>query len=828
MKNYDPSKVNLKYGNENSLHLLINILSPENYANVAECIKILTVNGCNPNFPNEKNQTPFLMLLKKQTKLVNQKELVEFFLENTNVDLYTYRQDEMVKLFKTQNSHRQMPEQQIQNIDPKFMMSLVINRKELDFESYFNAFKEACSNNSQNYHEECAKFLEMATIKGAPGIVEILLAHEDIDVNIRAQGATWNCPPSFIAVKQGYYEILKMFMRQPNLNFCFDKIAEFPLEKNSKMTLLNEVCLRFGADAANDKNVDFQKCFNLLINDPRCDRDLVINCQDAYGCTPLHYTTRYKNAEATTALMKKSAYICIPNNLEVCALRDLNKDVFEKFLDDCIVSVNRRIKKSHIYVYGYDEQELHIDYSFLKPPKSTGNCEILSLQQITKNNELRKLIKHPVLFSFLYIKWSKLSLLFYINFVMFSLFMLSLIAYIVLCQSVEPEDRKRNATYMFFYGISIASVAMLTIREILQCLFSVKHYFKSKMNWFEMTLIVLSWMVLFGNFSEEFQRILRGITILFAATEFLTLAGTLPNLSVSTHMVILKTVILTFLKSIALYSILLFGFGLCFYTLFGHGAVESMKSNSTMNQSDDDKAANSFYHPGIAIIKTFVMLTGEFEFGNLELNDVTNYTIFVLFVFLITIVLFNLLNALAVSDTQMIKSEGQLVDLIQRISVLNKYERIIFNGNSKIARWLQGTINVFPNWIPSGKVVIFPNQSSEIKTVCGSQKSGRDVGDEELQTLNNNNANGSKVLYENIIVNEWLPSKFQRPAVMDHKIMKSIKIVLEQKAERAQNEENELNRIKMNERICKDIVSIKMQGNKLQTDMRRIKSHLNI
>lgn len=55
---------------------------------------------------------------------------------------------------------------------------------------------------------------------------------------------------------------------------------------------------------------------------------------------------------------------------------------------------------------------------------------------------------------------------------------------------------------------------------------------------------------------------------------------------------------------------------------------------------------------GIAIIKTLVMLTGELEFGNLAIHEASNYIIFVLFVFLITIVLFNLLNALAVSDTQ--------------------------------------------------------------------------------------------------------------------------------------------------------------------------------
>mgnify|MGYP002655305081 CR=1 FL=1 len=147
--------------------------------------------------------------------------------------------------------------------------------------------------------------------------------------------------------------------------------------------------------------------------------------------------------------------------------------------------------------------------------------------------------------------------------------MLSLIVFIVLCQSIVPDERRKNVAYMFFYGLSVVSVIMLIIREILQCIFSVKHYFRSKMNWFEMVLILLSCLVLINIFDEDVHRVLRGITILFAATEFLTLAGTLPNLSVSTHMVILKTVILTFLKSIALYSILLFGFALCFLTIFG-------------------------------------------------------------------------------------------------------------------------------------------------------------------------------------------------------------------------------------------------------------------
>lgn len=180
----------MKYNNENALHILIDLLNNENYATISECIKILLLNGCNPNLPNDKNQTPFFRLLKKQPKLMNQKELVEFFLENSTVDVYTYRQDDLLKMFKSQNPHRRVPEQAIQNIDPKFMMSLVIQRRESEFESYFKAFKEAYGG-AQTYNQECAKFLEMAAIKGAPNIVELLLDHEIIDLSVRAEGATW-------------------------------------------------------------------------------------------------------------------------------------------------------------------------------------------------------------------------------------------------------------------------------------------------------------------------------------------------------------------------------------------------------------------------------------------------------------------------------------------------------------------------------------------------------------------------------------------------------------------------------------------------------------
>lgn len=49
-------------------------------------------------------------------------------------------------------------------------------------------------------------------------------------------------------------------------------------------------------------------------------------------------------------------------------------------------------------------------------------------------------------------------------------------------------------------------------------------------------------------------------------------------------------------------------------------------------------------------MKVMVMMTGEFDFGSLPFISDTSKVMFVAFLFLITIVLYSLLNAMAVSD----------------------------------------------------------------------------------------------------------------------------------------------------------------------------------
>lgn len=169
----------------------------------------------------------------------------------------------------------------------------------------------------------------------------------------------------------------------------------------------------------------------------------------------------------------------------------------------------------------------------------------------------------------------------------------------------------------------------------------------------------------------------------------------------------------------------------------------------------------------------------------MNLNSGAYVAIFTLFVFLITIVLFNLLNALAVSDTAEIRKKGELIDLIQRIDVLESYERIIFNdqSNSWLGPKLRSFISLFPGTIPHGKIIIRASKNNEILTFKPTRnglKLSRDMDsseDLELQAI-------SRKSFRKLNFNEELLAKLQIYSRMSPQIMKQVNTIISERDER--------------------------------------------
>lgn len=768
--------------------MLFEVFSNKNLDQVGttECIKILIENGCSINMPNEKSRTPLFMLFKSP-EMRFKREVLDFILKNEiEMDLYTYKSKDMIDLFKKNFPNVELPAQTNRIIDTDYMRSLLLQRNEEKFIANFKLFKENETNKhkshendenkSNTYAEDCARFLYTAVSENLENVVDHLV-DEGIDVNRKPADINQRHGMAHLACSHGNYRILEaLFRAEPK--------PEVVNEKGKN--LLHIATEHFGMDPSRNSSFSYEKCFYLALD--YCD----VNQQDEIGFTPLHYAARYRNDNAVVELLKKGSYIGTQSYLNnETPIDNMSHEALETYLNNCITTNIRR--------HGDEEQEIIVDYNFLMAPKKKTEefgPEIAPLQNIAIHSELRPLIRHPVLSSFLFLKWSKLAILFHLNLAMFSIFMVSLIYYIVMCQTLTFEEQQKSHWFSIFWGLSAISIIMLAIREAFQLFLSPINYLKSVVNLFEIALIVLGCALIFVYNKEQdsndtYLRVLRAVTILFAAYEFLQLVGTLPYLSISTHMVILKKVALTFFKSLLLYSILLLAFALSFFSLFGgqNHASNSTESNKDDAAEEEQDNFNSFGYPGIAIIKTFVMLTGEFDASSLALEKSGAYSIiFLLFVFLITIVLFNLLNALAIDDTQQIRIEGELVDFCERINVLNKYERMILGRNW---RWLKKMISVFPYTIPHGKIVIHPDKNNEILTykVSNSNKDiSINIGDEqELQNLNNN------IALKRIIPNKAISDKLQKySSGMDCKIMKKIRIVLEERKQAKNDEDSAL------------------------------------
>ena len=140
--------------------------------------------------------------------------------------------------------------------------------------------------------------------------------------------------------------------------------------------------------------------------------------------------------------------------------------------------------------------------------------------------------------------------------------------------------------------------------------------------------------------------------VLLAWAELLLLFGRHPRMS--TFITMFTTVLKTFMQLLLWYSVLLIGFAFSFFLVFQSGESEENGSKQT-----EDSKGSAFESIPLSILKVASMMTGEFEYGDLpfDVNPVASRIIFLAFLFLITIVLLNLLNGMAVSDTQAIQSK---------------------------------------------------------------------------------------------------------------------------------------------------------------------------
>ncbi|XP_066141108.1 transient receptor potential cation channel protein painless-like [Euwallacea fornicatus] len=516
-----------------------------------------------------------------------------------------------------------------------------------------------------------------------------------------------------------------------------------------------------------------QECFKAYVDriegGTPDEKSLKVNEIGNNGNSALHYVIRYGDSETAERLLNLGASLGAKNDFDVMPIQDIKPELLEKHLDSCVYFDTKSMKNEK------EDFEVKFKYRSLIPPyaKNSETCkdveaagialefekelvaetEVISFMSNT--SEFKHLLKHPVIVSFLFMKWLQIQWLFWTNLSFYITFVLSLVIYIFSDYAYFTTQEK-SSFQIFLSSLSyvclLLTLLILIIREFFQICVASTKYFKNFENYIEIVLIVITSMIVF-NKSPDFdsRKQLSSISILLAAFELVLMLGQHPYYS--TNVVMLKTVSFNFFKFLIWYSLLIIAFAMSFYLLFKTNAVEDTRieaKNVTADKSgDEDK---SFDDPGRSVFKTIIMLTGEFDASSINFDTfpVTSKIIFALFIFMIAIILLNLLNGLAVSDTQMIKNDAELVGHVARAQHIRYVESMLMGNvlpmnvmkkisdmccclpisrscSLRVAHALSRDVCLFPKYLNyelafypnKGGLVVFPKGQKGLKRGCG-------------------------------------------------------------------------------------------------------------
>ncbi|KOC66313.1 Transient receptor potential cation channel protein painless [Habropoda laboriosa] len=616
---------NLEAGQQTALHMAVK-------KNYLDCAELLLQKSASPNIPNNKGLTALHM-----AAMQSEKDMINLIMEKTKhkVDLDSYKD------YNNQTT-REVLQEQLPDIQLPPVDSREGNDHNLKY--YLNA------NDEMNFLK-CLKTVKDDVVNNiAEDLIEMAVERRFRDAVIelldRTKKSVRNLEKAAnLAIQQGLphilCEILNTDLEVKNdllLNACIELDM---LEKASTGTI--------------DKRLE---CLNLILE----REDVDVRCTDSKGNTPLHYAARADCREAVTSLLKKGSYIGHMNNFGVPPVADISMSTLSQYFDDCIQAKRGQSKEYYI----------EFDYKCLMPHDTSDmdsqqnkwmnqeKREMDALRYISSKSNLKYLLKHPLLSSFLYLKWLRVKPILCLNLIFYILFYILLNCHIVYRSYVKNPYAPTNSSTEINESSSVNTLQILTgimlviftLKEILQLISSPYHYISTYENWMEIALIGSGFAVLNGAGTP-----ITVVTILLSAWVFIILLGKYPRFSTAVEM--FKTVSLNFMRFLAPYVILIYAFALAFFILF----------------KDGSESFPDFEH---SLFKTIIMLTGEFDADDIPfmLHPLLSHLVFVAFVFLIAIILFNLLNGLAVSDTADILGKAELVGLISRVQVLAYMENV--------------------------------------------------------------------------------------------------------------------------------------------------------
>lgn len=406
----------------------------------------------------------------------------------------------------------------------------------------------------------------------------------------------------------------------------------------------------------------FLKCYEMIIDN---DNENVNYAYEGSN-TALHYAAKYENWDVIQLLLKNNASLANCNASGQMALVDVHADVLRKHFDHCVQfgyyqhSYEERLRLAFNYTTLFPSktknigknsktyEDTKIDMSREKSSQNGSFNAIDVMLHLCNDREKRSLLLHPLINAFVNAMWHKMEIFVFVNFIAYMLYMVALGCYLGIGD-----------------GVSRAFLSLMCLvligRTCVQFGYKRANYFKQKRNYVEVALCSVLVLVLLTDRMD-----FKVIAALLSAALYLLMLSTIPI--VASYLNMFQKVYMHCCKVSLIFFVLTLAFAYSFHAL------------SRTRNSNKSKYFSSLFN-------TMVMLIEKYEVRNslLYAENPTLQIIVILFVYSMSVVLTNLLTALAFGDIQQIKMDAKLHEMITRIKYIAEIEPQC-NASEKVAK----------------------------------------------------------------------------------------------------------------------------------------------
>ena len=370
---------------------------------------------------------------------------------------------------------------------------------------------------------------------------------------------------------------------------------------------------------------------------------------------------------------------------------------------------------------------------------------------LNKFVKLRKteLLSEALTSMYLHMKWTSIRKFYYFHIFCFLVYLLSLTTLITWSswqKDYDESNRTPNMTkalnisddpefvmdigsfysqhqelWIFLYAITWGATFLITIGELVQGVDDPKEYIQSMENVYEMVALICSWVyLLLVWFSDVHlgltfgaEQAFAALAVFFAWIKMTFMIGSLPAVGIYASMSIM--VVKNLFQFFAVFLTTLIAFAFSLHILLPKHPV--------------------FKNPFTSFLKVLVMLIGEFdfddtftienvrEFGVPASQGLTQF-IFVLLLFLVSIVIANLIIGLSVSNIDQLMKESEVYKMEKMVQQITTAEKF-FNHNllsylvpKRFRNSFEEKTKLFGRLKRKGKtcskVCIVPNNSSKV------------------------------------------------------------------------------------------------------------------